>query len=54
MDKFILIDFCFRRCVGIIDDPGEVDWFCSSCLAKKDNKDKQKKKKKKKSKEKAK
>lgn len=43
-------------CVGIIDDPGEVDWFCSSCHAKrdKDSKDKQKKKKKKKSKEKTK
>jgi len=42
------------RCVGILDDPGDVDWFCSSCLAKKDkdSKDKQKKKKKKKSKEK--
>jgi len=43
------------RCVGILDDPGN-DWFCSSCLAKKDkdSKDKTKKKKKKKSKEKGK
>lgn len=42
------------RCVGIVDDPGDVDWFCSSCLAQKDkdSKDKQKKKKKKKSKDK--
>ena len=46
---------CCRRCVGILDDPGN-DWFCSSCLAKKDkdSKDKAKKKKKKKSKEKGK
>lgn len=46
---------CCRRCVGILDDPGN-DWFCSSCLAKKDkdSKDKTKKKKKKKSKEKGK
>lgn len=43
------------RCVGILDDPGN-DWFCSSCLAKKDkdSKDKPKKKKKKKSKDKGK